>query len=813
MLPALKRLLPHVLILLSFVIASIAYFHPVLSGKKMRQNDIVQYTGMARQQTNFRNQTGEEPYWADNAFGGMPTYQMGAQFPHHYIKKLDRLIRFLPRPADYLFLYFVGFYVLLLILRVEYKLAFIGSLAFGFSTYFIIILGVGHNAKAHAIGYMPLVLSGILLTFRRNYIWGFLLLAVSMALEIAANHFQMTYYLFLLVLALGIAYLVDAYQKKELPHFFKSVGVMVGAVCLSILLNATTLLATKEYTKYSTRGTTGLTIEPNGAPKKTTGLDYSYITEYSYGILESFNLFIPRFMGGASVENVGTDSNIYKELLKLGVSPSQAASIVSYAPTYWGAQPIVGGVAYIGATVIFLFVFALFLVRGRLKWWIVAGTILTLCLSWGKNFSVLTNLFIEYFPMYNKFRAVSSIQVIVELCLPLLAIIGVHKLLDHDIDKQTKLKALKYSLGIVGGIALFFLLFKSMLFDFSGPTDKMLIDQGGPSYLRAVKEDRKAIFTYDTLRSLVLVLLVGAGIWAFLQNKLKKNGLFVVVGVLFLFDLVGIAHRYVNTDNFIAARAFSKPFEATTADKEIMKDTEHYRVYDLSGGPFNSGRASYFHNALGGYHAAKLGRIQDIYDFYLTKGDVGILNMFNVKYFIIRDEEGVHATKNTYANGNAWFVKKLQFAANADEEILALKTLENKEAAVVNHAFKSTVPSQEYTVDSLATIRLVSHQPNHLVYESTNAAAGFAVFSEVYYKDGWQAYIDDQPVAHVQANYILRGLPIPAGTHTISFRFDPPVVYVGSSITLISAIVLILLFLAALWWTYKQRKQTPAGIA
>ncbi|GGX31013.1 YfhO family protein [Aquimarina muelleri] len=798
-----KRFLPHILVVFSFIIVSLAYFNPVLSGKKMRQGDIVQYTGMARQQTDFRNQTGEEPYWADNAFGGMPTYQMGAQYPHSYIKKIDRIIRFLPRPADYLFLYFIGFYILLLVLKVDYRLAFLGSLAFGFSTYFIIIIGVGHNAKAHAIGYMPLVLSGILLVFRKKYIWGFLLLTLSMALEIAANHFQMTYYLFLLVLVLGVSYLIDAYKKKEIPDYFKSIGIMVVAVLFSLLLNATSLLATNEYAKYSTRGNTGITIQSNGKEKKSTGLDFDYITQYSYGKLESFNLFIPRFMGGASYENLGTNSNTYDELLKLGVSPTQAKSYTEHVPTYWGDQPIVGAPAYIGATVLFLFVFALFLVKGRLKWWIVGGSVLALVLSWGKNFSFLTEFFINYFPMYDKFRAVSSIQVIIELCVPILAIVGIHKLFSNAVSKEEKNNALKYTTAITGGIALLFLLFKSSLFNFSGLGDSMLIEQGGPDYLRAIKEDRKAIFTADTLRSLLFVLLIAAGCWMYLKGKLKENILIIGLGVLIVLDLVLVDWKYVNKDNFVSAREFNKPFVANQADKEIFKDKGHFRVFDLTANPFNSGRASYFHNALGGYHAAKPGRMQDLFEFYLAKNDVGVMNMLNVKYIITEDEDGVKALTNPYANGNAWFVSDIKMVDSANDEILTLKEVDTKKEAIINSSFKEAVPNTKYTVDSLAYITLTDHKPNHLVYESNNEDKGFAIFSEIYYP-GWNAYIDGNLVTQIQANYTLRGVPIPAGKHQIEFKFEPQVVKTGSTITLASSILFILLLIGGLYFQYKK---------
>ncbi|WP_062060302.1 YfhO family protein [Aquimarina longa] len=806
-----KRFLPHILVVLGFIIVSLAYFNPVLSGKKIRQGDIVQYSGMAKQQTDFRNQTGEEPYWADNAFGGMPTYQMGAQYPHNYIKKLDRLIRFLPRPADYLFLYFIGFYILLLILKVDYKLAFLGSLAFGFSTYFIIIIGVGHNAKAHAIGYMPLVLSGIILTFRKKYIWGFLLLAVSMALEIAANHFQMTYYLFLLVLVLGVTYIIDAYKKKEIVTYFKSIGVMILAVFFSLLLNATSLLATREYTQFSTRGNTGLTIQPNGEEKKSVGLDFDYITQYSYGKLESFNLFIPRFMGGASYENLGTDSNVYEELLKLGLPPNQAKSYTEHVPTYWGDQPIVGAPAYIGATVLFLFVLAIFLVDRKVKYWVIGGSVLALLLSWGKNLSFLTEFFIDYFPLYNKFRAVSSIQVIIELCVPILAIIGLHKLLNKDVDNESKIKALTYAVASVGGLAVLFLLLKSTLFSFSGLADSMLLEQGGPSYLRAIKEDRKAIFTADTLRSLVLVLLIAAGCWFYLKEKLKENLLLIGIGVLIVFDLVVVDWNYVNKDNFVSLREFNKPFIANKADKEVFKDKGHFRVYDVTANPFNSGRASYFHNALGGYHAAKPGKIQELFEFYLAKNNVGVMNMLNVKYIITQDEDGVKALTNPHANGNAWFISTIKSVVSTNEEILALKDINTKNEAIINS--KYTAPSKmnslhlsttSFKIDSLASVNLESHKPNHLVYESVNTEDGFVVFSEMYYKNGWKAFIDGKPQSIFPVNYVLRGLPVPAGKHKIEFKFDPQVVKTGSTITLASSIIFALLVLSGLYFQYKK---------
>jgi len=457
---SLKAFFIHFFVAVFFVIAALAYFSPVLSGKILYQNDIAQYTGMAKEQNDFRKKTGDEPYWTNGAFGGMPTYQLGAYYPHNYVKKLDNLIRFLPRPADYLFLYFLGFYILLCCMKVDYRLAIIGALAFGFSTYLIIIFGAGHNAKAHAMGYIPMLLGGIILVFRKEYLWGFVLTAIAMALEVQANHYQMTYYFMLLVLILGIVYLIDAIRKKYLKHFFISVGLLLLAVSLGIAANATGLLATKEYADWSTRGPSELTINPdNSLKEKSNGLSNEYITQWSYGVTESLNLFVPRLFGGASTENLGKDSKTYDYLVERGLPRNRALEFTSGLPLYWGEQPSVAGPAYIGAIIFFLFFLGLFLVNKKAKWWLLGGVVMSLVLSWGKNFGLLTDFMIDYFPLYDKFRAVSSIQVILEFCAPILSILALVAVFDPTIAKAKKLNALKYTiLGIIGlGVLLFVL--------------------------------------------------------------------------------------------------------------------------------------------------------------------------------------------------------------------------------------------------------------------------------------------------------------------------------------------------------------------
>ncbi|PKQ44094.1 YfhO family protein [Confluentibacter flavum] len=800
-----KKFLPHILVLVGFIIISLAYFSPVLSGKQIFQSDIMQYIGMSKQQNDFREATGQETYWTNSAFAGMPTYQLGAKYPHNYIKKLDLTLRFLPRPADYLFLYLIGFYVLLLVLKVDYKLAILGSLAFGFSTYLIIILGVGHNSKAHAIAYMPLVLSGIILTFQKRYIIGFLLTTIAMGLEIVANHFQMTYYLMFLIIILGIAYLVDAYKKKLLPHYFKTVGILIGAVILAVALNATNILATQEYVKESTRGKGELTINPDGTPKEvTTGLDKGYITEYSYGILETFNLYIPRLMGGGNGEDVGTNSATYEAFRKLGATTTQAAQESKRAPMYWGEQPIVEAPAYVGAVVLFLFVFALFLVEGRLKWWLVGGTIVSLLLSYGKNLGFLTDFFIDYVPLYNKFRAVTSIQVILELCVPVLAVFGLVKLFDGLVKKEEKLKALKYSAIITGGLAILFLVFKSS-FDFSGVNDGFYRQSYGQEFMDAIKADRKSIFTSDTIRTLILVMLSAGAIYLVLKDKLKQQWVIVTFGILILFDLVGVDKRYVNNDNFVSAIQVNKPYQANEADKAILTDTTNFRVFDITS---SGAKASYFHNSLNGYHAAKLQRYQDVFDFYISKNNINVLNMFNTKYIIAQDEQGnLFPYSNTDTNGNAWFVKEFKVVNSANEEIIALDSLDNKNVAVLNkNDFKIEISN--FKVDSTASITLVEDKPNYLKYKSVNKNTGFAVFSEVYYPKGWKTIIDGKEASHIRVNYVLRGMEIPAGKHIVEFKFEPEVIQTGSSIALASSILVGLLLIGGLFYEFRKKQIT-----
>lgn len=799
----LKRFYPHAFAVLGFVLIAIVYFYPVLQGKKLHQSDIVQYTAMAKEQKDFRAEFNAEPYWTNSAFGGMPTYQLGAYYPHNYIKVLDETLRFLPRPADYLFLYFVGFYVLLLVLKIDPLKAFFGALAFGFSTYLIIIIGVGHNAKAHAIAYMPLLLAGILLVFRNKYLKGGLLTLFAAAFEINANHFQMTYYLLLFLGFVAIYYTYKAFQKKELKPLLFSFCTLIIAAIFAVGANATGILATSEYAKESTRGKSELTFKPDGKKNtEGTSMTYDYITEYSYGILESFNLISPRIFGGSNSEDLGTNSEMFNYVLDQNVPEDQAKEIVKTLPTYWGDQPIVAAPAYIGAIVFFLAVLAMFVDKRKIKYLFLSGAIFSLLLSWGKNFPLLTDFFIGFVPMYNKFRAVSSIQVILELCMPVLAIMGLQSFFKLE-DNQKWNNLWKATAASVGVLVLLFLFMGT--FSFAGGSDSYFRESYGPEFIDALKKDRQSMFKADLLRSSFLILVAFGALWLSIKKTISNQVAVILVGIVMVFDLFFIDKNYLNSSQFVSKHEMEEPIQETELDVSILKDKSNYRVFEVSPNAMSDPRASYFHKSIGGYHAAKPRRMQELFDYQIIKNNMQVLNMLNVKYLIQTNEKGQQiAIHNTQANGNAWFVKELKSVESADQEMKALDKLNTKDFAVLNTKdFSFGVKS--YIIDSSSAIKLTSYQPNDLKYVSTNANNGFVVFSEMYYKNGWNAYIDGKLTEHYRVNYTLRGLPIPAGKHTIEFKFEPQVVQTGSIISLVSFIGI--LFLCAGAFFYERKKK------
>jgi hypothetical protein len=802
-----NKFYPHALAIFGFVFISLLYFYPVLQGKQIFQSDIAQYTGMAKEQNDFRAAEHVEPYWTNSSFGGMPTYQLGAKYPHDYIGSIDDVLRFLPRPADYLFLYFLGFYGLLLVLKVDPLKAFFGALAFGFSTYLIIILGVGHNAKAHAIAYMPVVIAGFILVFRKKYVLGGLVTMLATALEINANHFQMTYYLLIFLLILSGYFIYLEIKKKDNKALFKSLGVLSIAGILAIGANATSLLATAEYASFSTRGKTELSYNPDGSKNtSSSAMSREYITEYSYGVAESFNLIAPRLFGGSNNEAVGTDSSMYEFMIGKGVPAEQASDFVSGMPTYWGDQPIVAAPAYIGVVVFFLAVLALFIDERKIKYVFLTGAITALMLSWGKNFSILTDFFIDYVPMYNKFRAVSSIQVILELCFPVLAIMGLQSF--FKLEKVGQWKALKQSGSVVFGLIVVLFISKGM-FSFSGVNDDYYLDSYGPEFVEALKGDRMSLYSADLLRSGFFVLLVSGTLWLFVKSKIAQNTAVILVGLFMVSDLFFVDKNYVSAKDFVSGREISVPFEETPSDIEILKDKSIYRVFEVSGN-FSSARASYFHKSIGGYHAAKPRRVQQLFDYQISKNNMEVLNMLNVKYIIQTDKEGKQfPTVNPNANGNAWFVNDVKLVNKANDEMKMLDKFDTKKAAIFNiHLYGDKFKNARLkrNLDTTGTIKIKEYEPNYIKYISNNPNEGLAVFSEIYYENGWNAYIDGVKTDHFPVDYVLRALIVPGGNHTIEFKFEPQVIKTGSIITLISVVGMLLLLIGGIY--YEQKRNT-----
>jgi len=774
----------HITVIIFFIITAVLFFSPVLKGKKILQNDIVQYSGMSKELKDYRSNYEKETYWVNNAFSGMPTYQLGAKYPHNYIKKLDLLIRFLPRPADYLFLYFIGFYFLMLSLKIEYRLAVLGALSFGFSTYLIIIIGAGHNAKAHAISYMPFVLGSIIYVVRKKYIIGFILTAIFLGLQLTANHFQMTYYLMFIVIAMAIWFVVKCIKENDRVHLIKTIVVLFTSLVFSLLMNSSNILTTMEYSKESTRGnSSSLTINSDGSPKEnfSKGLDREYITQWSYGVFESLNLFIPKIVGGGSSEKLDSNSSFYQILRKSGYSPLESNQIVKNSPTYWGNQPFVEAPAYVGIAVFFLFVFSVFLYRGNHRSWLLASIILSLLLSFGKNFSFLTDLFISYFPIYDKFRAVSSIQVILELCIPIMAILGLSSLFSDKIMTKSKIRALNFT-GMVFLLILIVLYLIKGFLPFSGISDQYMDE----TIVEALIEDRKEIYVSQLLKSFIFISIIFSLIFLFIKEKLKKNYFIVSLAIIISTDLILFSKNYVNDENFVDAVNVENPYNLDEVYKSIIDDKSDYRVLDLTE---NSTKPNYFFNSINGYHAAKLGRYNDVMDFYLNKNHLNTLSMLNTKYIIFNQEGEKQIFKNEFSSGSAWFVKENINVFDDDQEIKSLDTLNYKEISV-----SQSFESKKY-YNNTSSIVVAEKKSDYIRYDVSSDDTGLIIFSEIFYPKGWKAYINDQEVTMERFNYILRGLEVPKGKHRLEFVFDPTIVKLSSNISLFSTLGFVFIIL------------------
>ena len=775
-----RKSLIHLYTAIGFAIVSLIFYSPLLDGKRLFQSDINQYEGMSREITENRDTFSDEIYWIDNAFGGMPTFQLGAKFAYDVLAPIHMLFRFIPRPAHTLFLYLLTMYILLMVLKIPWRIAVLGSIAFAFSTYLLIILQVGHNTKALAISYIPLVIAGLLLLKQHKLLPGFLVSLVAISLQIRANHYQMTYYMLILLGIYFIVYLVDSYRKKDVKDFITYMSLFFLAGILSLGLNAPNILSTYDYSKYSTRSQSELKLNPDGSEKEiSTGLDYDYITQYSYGIFESLNLVAPRVQGGASSEDLGEDSDLYEFLIDNNVPKPQAQSFIKSVPTYWGSQPILEAPAYIGASIAFLFVLSLFVVKGPFKWWLLISFILSLLLSWGKNFPLLTNLFIDYVPFYNKFRAVSSIQVILEFAVPLLAVIGLNKFLaDSD------LKNIRRSFAIFS-VPLIILLVVSGSLSFAGLYDDYYSNGYGQEIFNQIIEERKNIFNKDILRA----LLIGGVIFLTLRfsKLIGRNFTFLIVSLIVIVDLYSVNSRYIDKDLFIDKSI--NTYQLSEIDNEILLDTLDYRVFNLSTGLSNAS-SSYYHNSLNGYHAAKLRRFQEYYDYLTFHDNEKLFNSLNVKYLIGKDDQDQDQLYvNPDALGNAWAVDSLLVLNNPDELLNKLKDTDISKIAL---GLKNSIPKDlPQTLESkdLIKIEKVKNSSSHLTYNYNALSEQLIVFSEIYYPSGWDVFIDGEKSDFFDINYLLRGMLIPEGKHEIDFFFSPEIVKTGINIRIITIII------------------------
>ena len=783
-----KDYLTHLVCVLILTLISVTYFYPVLSNKSIQQSDISQFSGMSKQIVDHRENFNEEPYWLDNAFLGMPSYQVSAKYPFDFLYYIDQAIRFLPRPADYLFLYLLSFYFLIISLNINYRYALFGAIAFGFSTYLIIILGVGHNTKALALGYLPFVVAGFLMILRGNYLKGFLISSLFLGLQVHANHYQMTYYTLIMLLVLVLVHYYDFLKSKELKKIYKSFFVFISVGLLALLMNSPSLLATKEYSEFSTRSKSDITINADGSAKESlSGLDKEYITEYSYGVLESLNLIFPRFMGGGSSERIREDSKLMNFIRSLDAN--QAQQVYQYSKVYWGNQPIVAAPAYIGISLFFIFLLSILLVNDLNRKWILIAISISLFLSWGKNFSFLTDLMIDYFPLYDKFRAVSSIQIIIEFCIPLFAVMGLSKFFSNNTKEVQKLNSLKYASVFLVSLILVFYFFGTSILDFK--SDFEIFSQY-PEILNLLIEERQYVFKSDVLRSLIIVVCCSITFYLFVKKIIKKDLTFLIITLIVIFDLWIVDKNYVNSDQFVKKSLVEIPFQKTIADKAILKDDSDFRVFEPMGG-FSNARTSYFHKSIAGYHAAKPKRIQNLYDFYISKNNFDVLNMLNVKYIIQNSEDNpLGVTRNPNNLGNAWFVENIINVKNSDEELLELKNIDLSNTCLSQN---SEIINTSFQLNETNEIKLISRKANQLIYSSKTDSNQFAVFSEAFYNNGWQAYVDNKPVSHFKVNYLLRGMEMPKGTHEIKFEFKPEVINTGFYLSLLSYLIFISMFI------------------
>ncbi|MDR2651020.1 MAG: YfhO family protein [Prevotellaceae bacterium] len=823
----LKQFVPHITAIVIFLIVSVGYFTPaIFEGKTLFQHDIRTGAGMANDLGEHFKNNGERSLWSSKMFSGMPTYQIS---PNYKTSPVLRELRsafegWLPAPASYLFACMFGFFILLLALRINPWVAIVGAIAYAFSSYFLIIIEAGHIWKVLVLELIPPTLAGIIWAYRGKFLAGGIVTALFMSLQLVSNHIQMTYYFLMFVGAFVICRFINDIRKKQIRKFIIASVVLLVAGLLSFGVNSTNLILSAKHSEQTIRGKSELT---DNIGNKTSGLDRDYVTQWSYGIGETFTLLIPNTKGGASepigytMRNGQWQRDIKKNKSALSkITDQNIREYVAQKSNYWGDQPSTSGPTYVGAFILFLFIFGLFIVKGYLKWALLAGTIFSILLAWGHNFMWLTDLFLDYFPMYNKFRAVSSILVVAALTIPVFAILTLCKLIENQRLIKEKRKQFLLSLGFTAGLTFLFVLLPRLFFSFSSSQDFAELQSQNLSntmisgIVNDLENVRIAIFRSDAWRTIIIILIGSSLLWLYGAKKINKSVLIALVAVLTLFDLANVDKRYLNNSDFLPKSATKIAWESTDIDKQILSDTDpNYRVFNLSVSPFNDASVSYYHKSIGGYHGAKLRRYQDIIEKYLSAVNINVLSMLNTKYIISPDRNNngkLLAQRNSNALGYAWFVDSLHIVNNADEEIAAIGEVNLKNTAVVDKRFENQLEDFVYQKDTSRTIEMTDYKINDIKYKTNSKTEQIIVFPEIYYNDGltyWEAFIDGEPVPHFRANYVLRALRIPAGEHTIEFVFKPKAYEKLETFSMACLWILIgCICISIALWTIKKRK-------
>lgn len=791
-----KLYLPHVKAVVIFLLISVLYFSPeVFQNKTVLGHDSRTGAAMSKDVSEYHKNQGELSRWTERMFGGMPTYQIAPGYESgsvvHKVKQVYSL--FMTGPVSYIFIMMLGFYILLCVLGARPDLSILGAIAYAFSSYFFIIIEAGHIWKVVTLAYIPPTIAGIVLTYKGKYLLGGIITAIFLSFQIISNHIQMSYYGLFIILAYVISVFIDCYKEHKLPHFIKASTVCVIAALIAVAINGSNLFHTWQYSKETIRGKSELTH--NESNKTDDGLDRDYMVQWSYGLGETWTLLIPNTKGGES-GYLGNNKAI-KEV------QGEYQEAVAQQNQYWGDQPFTSGPVYAGAFIMTLFVMSLFLLKTRLKWGLLAALVITVMLSWGKNFMGFTDFFADYIPMYSKFRTVSSILVVAEFIIPLLAILMLKEIIENPKIIIEKKKQVYISFGLTGGFAILFALFPTLFFNFLSVQEadaylgQVARNPALGGVIDAMESIRIGIFRSDAWRSAIFIGIGGTLLYAFAKNKLKGQLFVGLLIALCLVDMWTINKRYLNKDSFISqqqAKSTESFFPKTPADITILEDKEpNFRVFNTTVSTFNDASTSFYHNSIGGYHGAKLRRYQELIEHHLMNGNLNVLNMLNTKYFIVADQnKSIVAQQNPMASGNAWFVDSLQWVNNADEEINALKEFEPHAVAFIDKRFESEIAGKTIAKDSLSTIKLLQALPNELKYQSKSSQDGFGVFSEIYYPHGWEATIDGKPAQMVRVNYVLRGLHIPAGDHEIVMTFRPKSLAVTESIAYGGMLILVL---------------------